>query len=88
MTGGCNDEPNEKMNWGEPHYNKQNKGIMVCDGVSAHVCVRVCVCVSHYKTLVAHTHTCACNHYYFIIFIIFLTFSTFNIDLIGPVRGH
>ena len=47
------------------------------------MCVHVCV--SRQKTLLARTHTHACNCYYFVIFIIFLTFSTFNIDLIEHV---
>ena len=59
MTEGCNDEPNEKMNGGEPRYNESN------------VCVCVCVCVSHQETIL-RTHTRACNRYYFVIFIIFL----------------
>ena len=58
VTEGCNDKPNEKMNQGEPHYNEQSEGIMMCDGVSSYVCVLqlcVCVCVSRHKTLLAHT---------------------------------
>ena len=53
-------------------------------------CVYVCVyvCVSRHTTLLAHTHTRTCNHYYFVIVIIFLTLSTFKVDLIGPVRSH
>ena len=80
---GCNDKPNEKLNRGEPRYNEQNKGIMVCEYVCVlPLCVHVCVCVSRHKGIRSHTR--ACNHYYFIIFMIFL--STFNIDLIGHPR--
>ena len=63
MTEGCNDEPNEKMNRGEPHYNNPNV-------------VRKCVCMheSHYETN-SHTQTHDCNCYYFVIFIIFLRVS-------------
>ena len=43
MNEGWNDEPNEKMNRGEPHYNEQN---VVC----------TCACVSRHKTI-PHTHT-------------------------------
>ena len=56
VTGGCNNEPKKKKN-------KQNKG-MVCDGVSAYVCVlplyvRVCACmhVSSQDSTREHTHT-------------------------------
>ena len=83
----------KKINQREPLYNEQNEGIIVCDGVSAYVCVccrcvYVCVCVrvSSQGSTCAHTHMCACNRYYFVIFIIVLTFSTFNIDLVGPSR--
>ena len=61
VTGRCNDKPNEKMNWGEPRYNEQHERIMVCDGVSAYVCVlplcvRVYVRVSSQDSTHAHTH--------------------------------
>ena len=74
MTKGCNDEASKKMNRGE-------RGITVCEGVSACVCVAdVCtyVCVRVSSQDYSRTHTRACNRYYFIIFIIFLSFSTFN----------
>ena len=55
----------KKINWGEPRYNEQNEGIMVCDGVCAYVCCRcvyVCACVSVHvspqDSTRAHTHVC------------------------------
>ena len=64
MTGGCNDEPNEKMKRGEPRYNEQNEGIMVCDGVGVYVCVCcrcvylcMCVCACLVTRLYSGTHT-------------------------------
>ena len=72
VTGGCNNEPNEKI----------NKTKIWCDGVSAHVCVLslcTCVCarVSSQDSTCAHTHTRACNCYYFIIFYNFSDFLDF-----------
>ena len=43
MTEGCNDEPNEKMNRGEPRYNDPNV-----------VCMCVCECLI---TRLSRAHT-------------------------------
>ena len=75
MTEGCNDKPNEKMNQGEPRYNEQSEGIMVCDGVSSYVCVAVmcmCVRVSSQDSTRAHTHALV-----IVITSLFLNFSDF-----------
>ena len=80
----------KKMNRGEPRYNEQNEGIMVCDSVSAYVCVLplcLCVCASVLSQVSTRAYTHALVIVITSLFLsFFMTFSTFNIDLIGPSR--